>query len=186
MNLRHLTASPRRRGSQRRRVYVLKFTTCYLGHWQSQGQRHARPGLLSPHSRNLSLWKHSSDIRLAGFGVGYPGPSLWLRPMYEAQGGLDLASRWTVLSADRRRIAGHAISVRNEDRGFSRLSDVWRDSDRNMHDRRNSVCIDGIRYASPYQVASCYITVFYHRVNPMREIGKLVPILPSQNARVSC
>jgi hypothetical protein len=116
------------------------FITCYLGHRQSQGQRHARPGLLSPHSRKLSLWKYSSDIRPAGFGVGYPSPSLWLRPMYEAQGGLDLASRWTVLSADRRRIAGHAISVRNEDRGFSRLSDVWRDSDRNMHDRRSSVC----------------------------------------------
>jgi hypothetical protein len=30
-----------------------------------------------------------------------------------------------------------------------------------------------------------YITVFYHRVNPMREIGKLLPILSSQNARVS-
>ncbi len=60
--------------------------------------------------------------------------------MYKARGGLDLASGWPVLSAGRRRLAGDAISVRNEDRGFSCLPDVRRDSDRNMHDRWDSIC----------------------------------------------
>src|SRR5262249_37564131 len=50
--------------------------------------------------------KYSSHARLARSRVGYPGPRLWLRPMYKAQGGLELASRRPVLSAGHRPLVG--------------------------------------------------------------------------------
>jgi hypothetical protein len=55
---------------------------------------------------------------MARIRTDYPGPCLWLRPVYKAQSRLDLASRWPLPSTDRRRLPGDAISVRNETADF--------------------------------------------------------------------
>jgi hypothetical protein len=63
------------------------------------------------------LWEHSFHVELACVRSDYPRSRLWLRPLQEAWGRLDVASEWPVQLADCRRIPNYPISIRDEDRG---------------------------------------------------------------------
>ena len=87
---------------------------------------------------------HCGNIRVA-FDWPDPGPTI---PVRACGCGLCTKHRavWTSHPGgrfrlrDRRRLARVAISVRHEDRGFSRLPDMRRDPDRHMHDRGEALC----------------------------------------------
>ena len=83
--------------------------------------------------------KHPYYLRLARARPDHPGPRLRLRPLLEARSGLDLASGWPLPSAHRRRRPGDALSLRHKDRGFSRLPDLRRGADLNLHHRGRSL-----------------------------------------------
>jgi len=143
--LRRARIRPRLSGSQE---FMVRDRTCLSAEIITRNLKdvanhepgHERPHPVSPDPRKLSLWQYSSHIRLSLLRASDVVPRLWLRPVHQAWGGLDLASGWPVPSADCRRLNGNAISVRDEDRGFSCLPRMRRNSNCHMHDRGDSIC----------------------------------------------